>query len=110
MAAADLTLPTLQSDPVADAPLEWAHPLVQEWFVARFGTPTEPQIAGWPAILRGEPTLISAPTGSGKTLAAFLVCIDKLLRAGARRLACAAHACGLCIAAEGALERRAEEP
>ena len=61
--------------------LSWAHPLVQEWFVSRFGTPTEPQIAGWPAILRGEPTLISAPTGSGKTLAAFLVCIDKLLRA-----------------------------
>ena len=61
--------------------LAWAHPLVQEWFVARFGTPTEPQIAGWPAILRGEATLISAPTGSGKTLAAFLVCIDKLLRA-----------------------------
>ena len=55
--------------------------VVQEWFTAKFGTPTEPQIAGWPAILRGEPTLISAPTGSGKTLAAFLVCIDKLLRA-----------------------------
>src|ERR1700748_3218711 len=61
--------------------LAWAHPLVQEWFITRFGTPTEPQIAGWPPILRGEPTLISAPTGSGKTLAAFLVCIDKLLRA-----------------------------
>lgn len=61
--------------------LAWAHPLVREWFVSRFGTPTEPQIAGWPTILRGEPTLISAPTGSGKTLAAFLVCIDKLLRA-----------------------------
>ncbi|HVG26064.1 MAG TPA: DEAD/DEAH box helicase, partial [Acidobacteriaceae bacterium] len=61
--------------------LEWAHPLVQEWFTTRFGTPTEPQIAGWPAILRGEATLISAPTGSGKTLAAFLVCIDQLLRA-----------------------------
>ncbi len=68
--------------PVLSHPdLAWAHPLVQEWFVARFGTPTEPQIAGWPAVLRGEPTLISAPTGSGKTLAAFLVCIDKLLRA-----------------------------
>jgi ATP-dependent Lhr-like helicase len=61
--------------------LAWAHPVVQAWFTAKFGTPTEPQIAGWPAILRGEPTLISAPTGSGKTLAAFLVCIDKLLRA-----------------------------
>jgi ATP-dependent Lhr-like helicase len=61
--------------------LAWAHPVVQEWFLAKFGSPTEPQIAGWPAILRDEPTLISAPTGSGKTLAAFLVCIDRLLRA-----------------------------
>ena len=60
--------------------LAWAHPVVQEWFTAKFGSPTDPQISGWPAILRGEPTLISAPTGSGKTLAAFLVCIDKLLR------------------------------
>ncbi len=60
--------------------LAWAHPIVQEWFVRKFGTPTEPQEAGWPAILAGEPTLISAPTGSGKTLAAFLVCIDTLLR------------------------------
>jgi ATP-dependent helicase Lhr and Lhr-like helicase len=67
-------------NPVHEA-LSWAHPLVQEWFTAKFSTPTEPQIAGWPAILRGEATLISAPTGSGKTLAAFLVCIDGLLRA-----------------------------
>jgi ATP-dependent Lhr-like helicase len=66
--------------PELDAALAWAHPVVQEWFLARFGSATEPQIAGWPAILRGEPTLISAPTGSGKTLAAFLVCIDVLLR------------------------------
>ena len=67
--------------PATDTALAWAHPVVQEWFTTKFGTATEPQIAGWPAILRGEPTLISAPTGSGKTLAAFLVCIDKLLRA-----------------------------
>ncbi len=60
--------------------LAWAHPIVQEWFVSKFGTPTEPQEAGWPHILAGETTLISAPTGSGKTLAAFLVCIDQLLR------------------------------
>jgi len=65
----------------APRPLAWAHPIVQEWFLHRFGSPTEPQIAGWPAILRGEPTLLSAPTGSGKTLSAFLVAIDNLLRA-----------------------------
>src|SRR5713226_7026217 len=60
--------------------LEWAHPLVQEWFVRRFGTPTEPQAQGWPHILTGKTTLISAPTGSGKTLAAFLIYIDSLVR------------------------------
>ena len=60
--------------------LAWAHPLVQEWFVRRFGTPTEPQEQGWPHILAGHTTLISAPTGSGKTLAAFLACIDRLVR------------------------------
>jgi ATP-dependent helicase Lhr and Lhr-like helicase len=60
--------------------LSWAHPLVAEWFVGRFGTPTEPQEQGWPHILAGRTTLISAPTGSGKTLAAFLACIDRLVR------------------------------
>ncbi len=60
--------------------LEWAHPLVRDWFLSRFGTPTEPQVEGWPHILAGETTLISAPTGSGKTLAAFLICIDRLVR------------------------------
>src|SRR6202521_428013 len=62
------------------ASLAWAHPLVAEWFVQRFGTPTEPQEQGWPHILAGRATLISAPTGSGKTLAAFLACIDRLVR------------------------------
>ena len=62
------------------APLAWAHPLVQEWFAARFGSPTEPQEQGWPSILAGKSTLICAPTGSGKTLAAFLACIDRLIR------------------------------
>src|ERR1700742_655984 len=60
--------------------LAWAHPVVQEWFRTKFGTPTSPQELGWPPILAGQPTLISAPTGSGKTLAAFLICIDKLIR------------------------------
>jgi ATP-dependent Lhr-like helicase len=61
--------------------LAWAHPVTAEWFLQKFGSPTEPQTHGWPSILAGEATLISAPTGSGKTLAAFLVCIDQLLRA-----------------------------
>jgi ATP-dependent Lhr-like helicase len=33
--------------------LKWAHPVVAEWFVRRFGTPTEPQEQGWPEILAG---------------------------------------------------------
>jgi len=66
--------------PSLPASLAWAHPLVAEWFVQRFGTPTEPQEQGWPHILAGHTTLISAPTGSGKTLAAFLACIDRLVR------------------------------
>lgn len=56
------------------------HPLIQEWFESRFGTPTDPQRLGWPRIAAGNHTLIAAPTGSGKTLAAFLVCIDRLWR------------------------------
>ena len=65
---------------MSTVPLSWAHPLVAEWFTSKFGTPTEPQELGWPYILAGRTTLISAPTGSGKTLAAFLACIDRLVR------------------------------
>ena len=60
--------------------LDWAHPLVSDWFVRKFGTPTEPQEVGWPHIVAGHTTLIAAPTGSGKTLAAFLASIDRLVR------------------------------
>src|SRR5580704_15362713 len=59
--------------------LSWAHPLVRNWFISKFGSPTEPQLQGWPSILAGRSTLISAPTGSGKTLAAFLACINQLV-------------------------------
>ena len=54
------------------------HPIIQEWFQAKFGAPTDVQVAAWPQIAKGEHTLATAPTGSGKTLAAFLVAIDQL--------------------------------
>ena len=56
------------------------HPVIKRWFEREFGTPTEPQQLGWPAIQSGAHTLISAPTGSGKTLAAFLASLDGLFR------------------------------
>src|SRR6267142_3705712 len=58
------------------------HPAVAQWFDQTFGSPTEPQARGWPAIQSGRHTLISAPTGSGKTLAAFLASLDMLFREG----------------------------
>lgn len=48
------------------------------WFEETFGGPTKVQEQAWPAIARGEHTLVSAPTGTGKTLSAFLVFIDRL--------------------------------
>src|SRR5215472_13365678 len=62
---------------------EGFHPAVRTWFERRFPDgPTPPQAGGWAEIAAGRHTLIAAPTGSGKTLAAFLVCIDRLYRAG----------------------------
>jgi ATP-dependent Lhr-like helicase len=56
------------------------HPAVEAWFRNALGEPTRAQTLAWPALARGESTLLLAPTGSGKTLAAFLVAIDRLLR------------------------------
>src|ERR1700729_213828 len=63
----------------ADAALALFHPITAKWFRAVFDGPTAPQVEGWPAIARGESTLILAPTGTGKTLTAFLWCLDKLM-------------------------------
>jgi ATP-dependent Lhr-like helicase len=60
--------------------LDSFHPAVRTWFERKFKAPTDAQRDGWPHILAGRDTLISAPTGSGKTLAAFLVSIDRLIR------------------------------
>ena len=64
--------------PRTDA-LELFHPAVRRWFTSSFEAPTRPQQLGWPAIARGESTLILAPTGSGKTLTAFLWCLNRLM-------------------------------
>ena len=61
---------------IARAPF---HPLVADWFERAFAAPTPAQAEGWPAIARGEHTLILAPTGSGKTLAAFLWGLNRLI-------------------------------
>ena len=60
-------------------PLHLFNPAVRDWFHASFRAPTAAQTRGWPAIARGDSTLILAPTGTGKTLAAFLWCIDRLM-------------------------------
>ncbi len=69
----------------AEAALALFHPITAKWFRAVFDAPTTPQVEGWPAIARGESTLILAPTGTGKTLTAFLWCIDKLMMKTAPR-------------------------
>ncbi|MES2392176.1 MAG: DEAD/DEAH box helicase, partial [Acidobacteriota bacterium] len=53
--------------------------MTARWFRAVFEDVTAPQREGWPAIAKGESTLILAPTGTGKTLTAFLWCLDKLM-------------------------------
>src|SRR5437763_13046075 len=71
-------MPEVTARPNSD-PLHSFHPAVREWFSSAFEAPTRPQTLGWPAIARGDSTLILAATGTGKTLAAFLWCINRLV-------------------------------
>ena len=66
--------------PVGEPALAAFHPVVQRWFQQKLGSPSEPQVQGWPVIREGHDVLIAAPTGSGKTLTAFLACLDELVR------------------------------
>src|ERR1700680_2090254 len=81
VAAAKPNVAMAPLDPAAasEAALALFHPITAKWFRAVFDAPTAPQVEGWPAIARGESTLILAPTGTGKTLTAFLWCLDKLM-------------------------------
>ncbi|HEY2321528.1 MAG TPA: DEAD/DEAH box helicase [Thermoanaerobaculia bacterium] len=63
----------------ARSPLAPFHPAASEWFTASFAAPTKAQEMGWPAIAKGDWTLITAPTGSGKTLTAFLWALNGLM-------------------------------
>ncbi len=77
--------PSVQDSPQPPAALDSTsalalfHPITAAWFRAVFEGPTPPQQEGWPAIARGDSTLILAPTGTGKTLTAFLWCLDRLM-------------------------------
>jgi ATP-dependent helicase Lhr and Lhr-like helicase len=55
------------------------HPLIQQLFAEKVGTPTDIQARDWPEIARGRHVLVTAPTGSGKTLTAFLWVIHQLV-------------------------------
>lgn len=74
------TINSTNSDITASASLSTFLPAVRGWFEDSFDAPTPPQSLGWPAIQRGDHTLILSPTGSGKTLAAFLWGIDQIVR------------------------------
>jgi ATP-dependent Lhr-like helicase len=73
------TEPVLAAVPEPADPFASFHPVTARWFREVFEEPTAPQRLGWPAIARGESTLILAPTGTGKTLTAFLWCLDRLM-------------------------------
>jgi ATP-dependent helicase Lhr and Lhr-like helicase len=75
----EASLPRNDSSGAGDRALALFHPITAKWFRAVFDAPTAPQAEGWPAIARGESTLILAPTGTGKTLTAFLWCLDRLM-------------------------------
>lgn len=53
------------------------HPLIREWFLGKYPSPTDVQANAWPKIAQNRHVLISSPTGSGKTLTAFLWAVNR---------------------------------
>jgi ATP-dependent helicase Lhr and Lhr-like helicase len=60
--------------------LNYFHPIIQQWFADKIGTPTAIQNKAWPLIQEGRHVLVTAPTGCGKTLTAFLWALHQLIR------------------------------
>ena len=86
------TPPRGSSGDSAGSAVSGFRPYTARWFRKAFESPSPIQELAWPAIRRGESSLLLAPTGSGKTLAAFLCAIDELYeRAEAGELADAIH-------------------
>jgi ATP-dependent Lhr-like helicase len=62
-----------------DDMLSLMHPVVSEWFKAKFHEVTEAQGMAVPLIHGRKNVLVSSPTGSGKTLTAFLSILNELI-------------------------------
>ena len=62
-----------------DEVLSVMHPVVSEWFRAKFSEVTEAQAMAVPLIHARKNVLVSSPTGSGKTLTAFLSILNELI-------------------------------
>src|SRR5512137_2304690 len=62
-----------------DEVLALMHPVVSEWFRAKFTEVTEAQAMAVPLIHSRQNVLVSSPTGSGKTLTAFLSILNELI-------------------------------
>lgn len=60
--------------------LNFFHPIIQQWFTDKIGTPTAIQNKAWPLIQESRHVLVTAPTGCGKTLTAFLWALHQLIR------------------------------
>ncbi len=96
--------------PSSPTGLEWAHPIVQEWFLSKFGTPTEPQEQGWPHMLAEKTTLDLRADGFWQNAGRFF---DLHRSTGAQSLDGSVggqNRSALCFAAESAGQRHSHKP